>query len=85
MDETNNINVDWLDEKVTKIDGHKFLYNFICFFTFRMRRKIRYKDLFLVYYGVHRKNLGEENAKKKALNSVLKVYKENNNKLPDGI
>lgn len=76
-------NTEWMNEKVAKIDGHRFFYNFVCFFLFRARRKITYKELFLLYYGIHRKTMGENNSKKKALQSVLKIYKENNGKYPE--
>jgi len=46
-----------------------------------------YKELFLLYYGLHRQTLGEVNSKKKALQTVLKIYKENNGDYPkiDGL
>lgn len=73
----------WMEEKVTKINGHNFFYHFVCFFLFRLRRKITYNDLFILYYGLHRNKMGEDNAKKKALQTVLKIYKENNGNYPD--
>lgn len=76
-------NLKWMEEKVTKIDGHNFFYQFVCFFLFRLRKKITYKDLFILYYGLHRNKLGEDNSKKKALQTILKIYKENNGKYPD--
>lgn len=81
--EYNEKDIEWMNEKVAKIDGHRFFYNFVCFFLFRLRRKITYKELFLLYYGIHRKTMGENNSKKKALQSVLKIYKENNGKYPE--
>ena len=78
----NDLNLKWLDEKVIKINGHNFFYRFVCFFLFRLRRKITYRDLFLLYYGIHRNKIGEDNAKKKALQTILKIYKENNGKYP---
>lgn len=80
-----NLNLEWMDEKVQNIKGHNFLYNFMCFITFRLMRKMKYKELFLVYYGIHRKSLGEKKAKQKALDTILKIYKQNNGKMPDGI
>ncbi len=76
-------NLKWMEEKVTKINGHKFFYHFVCFCLFRLRRKITYKDLFILYYGIHRSKMGEDNAKKKALQTILKIYKENNGNYPD--
>lgn len=77
----------WMNEKVTKIDGHRFFYWFVCFFMLRWRKKMTYKELFLLYYGLHRQTLGEANSKKKALQTVLKIYKENNGDYPkiDGL
>lgn len=77
-------NLGWMNEKVEKINGHNFFYKFVCFCLFRMRRKITYKDLFLVYYGIHRHKMGEANSKKKALQTILKIYKENNRNYPSG-
>ena len=80
-----NLNLDWMNEKVQCIKEHNFLYNFMCFITFRMRKKMNYRELFLIYYGIHRKNLGEKKAKQKALDTVVKIYKQNNGKIPNGI
>ena len=82
MMEGQNINLDWMNEKVVKIKSHNFFYKFVCFFLFRIRRKITYKDLFILFYGLHRKKLGEEKSKKKALQTILKIYNENNGKYP---
>lgn len=76
-------NLLWMNEKIPQIKGHSFFYGFLCFFLFRLRRKLTYKELFLLFYGLHRKTLGEENSKKKALKSVLKIYKENNGNYPN--
>lgn len=77
------VNTDWLDEKVQAIKGHEFLYNFICFITFRRKKRMRYKDLFLIYYGIHKGNIGEEKAKKKAFKTIIKIYEDNNGKKPE--
>lgn len=79
----NQLNLQWLNEKVTKIDRHNFFYNFVCFFLFRFRRKLTYKELYLIYYGIHRNKIGEKNAKKKSLQTILKIYKENNGNYPN--
>lgn len=75
-------NIEWMDEVVPKIDGYEVFYWFVCFFTFRMRRKLTYKELFLLFYGLHRKTMGEMDSKKKALQTILKIYKENNGEYP---
>ena len=73
--------LEWFNEYVEHINGHKFLYFIFRLFTFK--RKLKYKELFLIYYGIHRNNIGERDAKIKALKTILKIYKENNGKYPD--
>jgi len=80
--ENDKENVEWMDEKVTKIKGHNFFYKVVCFFLGRWWKKLTYKDLFLLYYGVNRKSMGEHNSRKKALQSILKIYKQNNGDYP---
>ena len=78
----NEKDVEWMNEKVAKIDSHRFFYWFVCFFMLKLRKKMTYKELFLLYYGIHRKSLGDGDAKRKALQSILKIYKENNGDYP---
>lgn len=80
-----DIDLTWMEDKVQEIKNHKFLYKFMCFITFRRKRKLNYKELYLIYYGIHRKKIGEQQAKKKSFDTILKIYKENNGKMPDGI
>lgn len=80
-----NTDLEWMLEKVPEIKGHSFFYKLVCFCTFRSKRKMNYKDLFVLFYGLHRRKLGERKAKEKALNTILKIYKENNGKLPEGL
>lgn len=75
------INLSWLDKKVETIENHKLLYFFIRLFLFKIKRKLKYKELYLIFYGIERKKYGEEMAKKIALNRTLKVYMDNNNGL----
>lgn len=76
-----NQDFSWMNEKAPTIKGHEFFYKVICFFTFRARRKLKYSDLYLIYYGIHKRKMGDKKAKVKAFNTVLKIYKENNRKL----
>lgn len=83
IDNQYNTNLSWMDEKVTKMDSHKFFYWIVRLVTFRLRKKLTYKELFLLYYGLHRNRLGEHMSKQKALETVIKVYTENNGKKPE--
>ena len=79
------INLSWLDEKIKEIKNHKIFYFFIRIFLFKLKRKLTYKELFLIFYGIERKKFGEEKAKEKAFHRILKVYMDNNDgKLPKG-
>ena len=52
---------------------------------FRWKRKLTYKDLFLLLYGVNRNKMGDKEAKEFALYKIVEIYKSLNNKLPKGI
>mgnify|MGYP003468652169 FL=1 len=52
---------------------------------FRWRRKLTYKDLFLLLYGVNRNKVGDKQAKEISLYKVVEIYQANNNKLPKGV
>lgn len=73
-------NLSWLNEDVLQFKNGSKIYNFICFF---LRRKLKYKELYLILYTLNEKKLGKELSKKKTLQKVLEIYKENNNKLPE--
>ena len=51
----------------------------------RGRRKLSYKDLFLLIYGTNRNKMGDKEAKEFALYKIVEIYKNLNNKLPKGI
>ena len=80
-----NTDLEWMHEKVTTIKNHEFLYKFMCFFTFRARRKMTYSELFLIFYGLHKRKIGDRKAKELSLNTIIKIYTENNGKKPEGI
>lgn len=78
--------MDWFDEKIEYIKDDRFLYRIICFFMGGPKYKMSYKNLYLLLYGLNKNTLGEVQAKKKAMNRILKIYKDlNNNKLPDNL
>ena len=77
---------EWLNEKVVKTPYHNWIYQIVCFLMFRWRRKLTYKDLFLLLYGVNRNKVGDRQAKEISLYKVIEIYQaNNNNKLPKGI
>lgn len=67
--------MEWFDEKIEYIEGDKFLYNLVCFCLKGPKKRLSYKELYLLLYGLNRRKLGEENAKKKAMERIIEIYK----------
>ena len=74
--------MEWFNEKIEYIKGDRFLYKLICFFLGGPKYRMTYKELYLLLYGLNKKSLGEDIAKKKSMNKILEIYKNVNNKLP---
>ena len=76
--------LEWLNEKVERVKGSNWLYRFMCFCL--CRKRLTYKQLFLIMYGLNKRRLGEKTAKQLALDRILEIYKSlHNNKLPEGV
>ena len=76
--------MEWFDEKIEYLNGDRFLYKLVCFFLGGPKRRLSYKELYILLYYINKKKLGEENAKKRAMNKILKVYSHfHNNELPN--
>lgn len=71
--------MEWFDEKIEKINDDKFLYKIVCFLLGGPKYRLSYKNLYLILYGLNRGKIGEEKAKKKAMERVIKIYKSHHN------
>ncbi len=71
--------MEWFDEKIEYIEGDKFLYKLVCFCLKGPKKRLSYKELYLLLYGINKRKLGEENAKKKAMERILEIYKSHHN------
>jgi len=78
-------NLEWMDEYVDSVPTGQKLYKFICFFLGRKKKKLTYKEIFLIISELNRTRMGLEEAKKYALTYILNTYKYLNNKLPEGM
>lgn len=76
------MNLDWMNERIPRMPKANWFYKFICFITFRARRKLSYKEYILITSELNRKTLGEHEAKREALNKAIELYKWLNGKLP---
>lgn len=76
--------MEWFDEKIEYIDGDKFLYKLVCFFLGGFKKRLTYKELYILLYHLNKNKLGEENAKKKSMQRILKIYSHfHNNEIPN--
>lgn len=73
-------NFSWLNEEVSSVNNRDRIYKLICFF---IRRKLTYKELYIILSNLNKKKLGSQLSKEKALEKVVEIYKKNNNKLPN--
>ena len=62
---------EWLNEKVVKTPYYNWIYQIVCFLMFRWKRKLTYKDLFLLLYGVNRNKVGDRQAKEISLYNII--------------
>lgn len=79
------LDFSWWEEKVEKVPSKNWLYKLICFF---LRRKMSYKELFVMYIEINKGNVADDSSKpikKKCFEEILNVYRYNNNKIPKEI
>ena len=75
--------MEWFNEKIETMEDDKFLYKVICFLLGGPKRRLSYKEVYMILYGLNKRKLGEKKAKEKAINRVLTIYKNNHkNNLP---
>lgn len=75
----------WLNEKLEKMPYNNWLYKVICFLMGKRKKKLTYKDMFLLLYGLNRKKYGDLEAKKISLYKIVEIYTVNNKKTPNGM
>jgi hypothetical protein len=75
----------WADESLKRLPKNNFMYFLFCLFTLRPRRKMTYKEMFLIISEVNRKSLGQKKANDLAFRRIMDFYKYNHGCLPEGI
>lgn len=77
-------NLAWFNEKIERVKGSNWLYRFLCFFL--GRKRLTYKQMFLILYGLNKRRLGDKNSERLAIARILDIYKDlHDNKLPEGV
>lgn len=72
--------MDWLNEKVNCLPDNNGLYKFMCLFL--GKKKMTYKEMYLLIFNLNKNKLGEKKAKENALYSIINLYKVNNKTYP---
>lgn len=75
--------IEWTGEKVEKLPSGNGVYKLACLIL--GKKRMTYRELYLIAYGVKKKELGEEKAKELAVKDIIRIYEYNNGHLPPGI
>lgn len=75
--------IAWTKEIVEKVPSMNWAYKFACFMI--GKKRMTYQELFMLFYGTYKKQMGEKKAKEFALERIILAYEYNNNKLPEGV
>lgn len=78
-------NFTWADESIKRLPRNNFMYFLMCLFTFRPRKKMTYKEMYLIMAEVNRKVLGKEMADNVAFKRITEFYEHNHGHKPEGI
>ena len=74
--------LEWTNERLLRLPKNNFMYFLFCLFTFRPRKKLTYKEMYLIISEVNRKSLGLEKAKQLAFQRIIEFYEYNNGNRP---
>ena len=66
--------MEWLNEKIEYIEGDRFLYKTICFFLGGPKKRLTYKELYLILYHLNKFKLGENESKRQSMNKIIEIY-----------
>lgn len=67
--------MEWFNEKIEYIKGDRFLYKLVCFCLKGPKKRLSYKELYLLLYGLNKRKIGHKNAKIKAVERIIEIYK----------
>ena len=75
-------NLEWTNEQLKRLPKNNFMYFLFCLFTFRLRKRMTYKEMYLIISEVNRKILGQEKANKLAFQRIIDFYEYNHGYRP---
>lgn len=77
-----NPDFGWADEPLKKLPKNNFMYFLFCLFTFRLRKKMTYKEMYLIMSEINRKTLGKKKSDELAFRRIMDFYEFNNGHRP---
>lgn len=71
--------LSWIDTSCNDVPSHRFWYKIACFITGRYKKKLTYKELYIILCNINRKK-GEEqrDVQRDAMEQIIKIYSWNN-------
>ena len=66
--------MEWLNEKVESLPNGNKLYKIICFLLGKRKKKMNYKEIYLIVQRLNEKRLGKEKSKRVAMNRIIQIY-----------
>jgi len=76
-------NFKWMDEKIDSLPSANWLYKLCCFFLNCRKKKLSYKEFYLILRKLNEKQLGLEESSRFAFQRIIEIYKFQNGKMPD--
>lgn len=83
MEEFSEFDLSWMEKTIEKMPVKNWLYKFMCFISFRRKRKFTFKEMFLIMRNLNSK-YGEHKSFEIAMYRTLKIYKFQYNNYPEG-
>ncbi len=77
-----NPDFGWADEPLRRLPRNNLMYFLFCLLTFRPRKRMTYKEMYLIISEVNRKSLGKEKADRLAFKRIMDFYEYNNGHRP---
>lgn len=66
--------MEWLDEIAVRKGTGPFQFRIAAFLTGRLSKGLTYRDVFFLVYGLNKRRLGENEAKRVAAEATIKLY-----------
>lgn len=74
-----------MDERVEATPSNNWVYKFFCLMLFRRKKKLTYKELYLILLSLNDKRMDHDKCRTMCLMQILKIYSFNNNRLPENV